>query len=160
MLVVAADGEDEAWLRRAATALGLDRPLVVGPAVAPGGAAAAWATALHARVGPGGPELVRCDDHEVGLLLLAAPDIARSVAARRLGPLDAVPAGQRARMLETLAAWLEHPGRPQAMAETLGLHVQTVRYRIGRLRDVLGDELDDPEARFELALALRVRQAL
>jgi DNA-binding PucR family transcriptional regulator len=36
------------------------------------------------------------------------------------------------------------------------VHVQTVRYRVGRLRDVLGDALDDPEARLELALALRV----
>jgi DNA-binding PucR family transcriptional regulator len=36
------------------------------------------------------------------------------------------------------------------------VHVQTVRYRVGQLRDVLGDALDDPRARLELALALRV----
>jgi hypothetical protein len=30
-----------------------------------------------------------------------------------------------------------------------------VRYRLARLRDLLGDLLDDPEGRFELALALR-----
>ena len=37
------------------------------------------------------------------------------------------------------------------------MHVQTVRYRLDRLRDLLGEALDDPEGRLELALALRVR---
>jgi DNA-binding PucR family transcriptional regulator len=32
-----------------------------------------------------------------------------------------------------------------------------VRYRLGQLRDLLGDALDDPRARLELAVALRVR---
>jgi DNA-binding PucR family transcriptional regulator len=31
-----------------------------------------------------------------------------------------------------------------------------VRYRLGQLRELYGDELDDPRARLELALALRV----
>jgi DNA-binding PucR family transcriptional regulator len=35
------------------------------------------------------------------------------------------------------------------------VHPQTARYRIARLREVLGDQLDDPDARFELQLALR-----
>jgi DNA-binding PucR family transcriptional regulator len=62
----------------------------------------------------------------------------------------------RARLLrETLAAWLEHPGRPREIARVLHLHHQTVRYRIARLRERFGDALDDPDARFELALALR-----
>jgi DNA-binding PucR family transcriptional regulator len=39
------------------------------------------------------------------------------------------------------------------------VHVQTVRYRLGQLRDLLGDTLDDPRGRLELALALEVRQA-
>jgi DNA-binding PucR family transcriptional regulator len=30
-----------------------------------------------------------------------------------------------------------------------------VRYRIARLRDLLGDDLDDPDIRFELEIALR-----
>jgi DNA-binding PucR family transcriptional regulator len=59
-------------------------------------------------------------------------------------------------MLETLAAWLADPGRPQAMADRLGLHVQTIRYRLKILRELLGEALDDPDERFELSLALRV----
>jgi DNA-binding PucR family transcriptional regulator len=31
-----------------------------------------------------------------------------------------------------------------------------VRYRVRRLRELFGDALEDPDRRFELALALRV----
>jgi DNA-binding PucR family transcriptional regulator len=41
------------------------------------------------------------------------------------------------------------------MAESLHVHQQTVRYRLVKLRELLGDDLDDPEARFELEAALR-----
>ena len=44
----------------------------------------------------------------------------------------------------------------QAVAAELGVHPQTVRYRIRQLRELFGTRLEDPEARFELALALRV----
>lgn len=100
-------------------------------------------------------ELLRCDDHEIDLLLGAAPELARAVAARRLAPFEGLPAGQRARLLETLGGWLAHPARPQAVADELGVHVQTVRYRLRQLRELLGGALDDPEARFELNVALR-----
>ena len=42
------------------------------------------------------------------------------------------------------------------MAAALDVHPQTVRYRVRQLRDLFGERLEDPEARFELALALRV----
>jgi DNA-binding PucR family transcriptional regulator len=35
-----------------------------------------------------------------------------------------------------------------------------VRYRIAKLRDLLGDALETPDGRFELELALRIRVAL
>jgi hypothetical protein len=159
LALVVADGEEaERWLRRAATALGLDAPLAVGPAVAVASAArsAARAAALLDHVGRDAAEVVRCDDHEIALLLGAAPDLAREVAGRRLAPLETLDGAARERLTETLAAWLADPGRPQAMADRLGLHVQTVRYRLKALRELFGDALDDPDARFELSLALRV----
>jgi hypothetical protein len=161
-LVVAEGDEAEQWLARAAAALGLEAPLAIGPAVEPAGAArsVARAIALLDHVGAGavhaaGP-VVRCDDHEIALLLGAAPDLAREVARRRLAPLSALDEPARDRMTETLTAWLADPGRPQAMADRLGLHVQTIRYRLKTLRALLGDALDDPDERFELSLALRV----
>ena len=73
-------------------------------------------------------------------------------AARRRSP-----DGPRARLRETLAAWLDRPGQVQAVAAALEVHPQTVRYRVRQLRDLFGDRLEDPDARFELSLALRVR---
>jgi hypothetical protein len=159
LALVVADGEEaERWLGRAATALGLEAPLAIGPALAPGAAArsAARAVALLDHVGPAaGAAVLRCDDHEIALLLGAAPDLAHDVAARRLAPLATLQDAARERLTATLAAWLADPGRPQAMADRLGLHVQTVRYRLKALRELFGDALDDPDARFELSLALR-----
>jgi DNA-binding PucR family transcriptional regulator len=43
------------------------------------------------------------------------------------------------------------------MARALDVHPQTARYRLARLRELLGEALDDPDARFELELALRAR---
>ena len=59
------------------------------------------------------------------------------------------------RLLETLAAWLDHQGNVPQVAEALQVHPQTVRYRLGQLRELFGEALEDPEARFELALAVR-----
>jgi DNA-binding PucR family transcriptional regulator len=46
------------------------------------------------------------------------------------------------------------------MARALDLHPQTVRYRLARLRELLGQQLDDPDARLELELALRAQSPL
>ena len=83
--------------------------------------------------------------------------MARDIAATALAPLaDETPAS-RERLIETLAAWLRHRDRLGAAAAALHVHPQTVRYRMGRLRELYGDRLDDPDTRFELELALRSR---
>jgi sugar diacid utilization regulator len=100
--------------------------------------------------------LVVANDHLLDLILGRAGELATDLAARRLAPLDGVPEATRARLLETLAAWLDAHGEARPAAAALHVHVQTVRYRLGQLRDLLGDALDDPQARLELALALRI----
>jgi DNA-binding PucR family transcriptional regulator len=117
-------------------------------------AAAAFRLSLAGRLPAAG--LVVAEEHLGGLLLAADPGLAAELAAARLAPLNALPDGQRERLSATLRAWLDRPGQVQAVAATLGVHPQTVRYRLGQLRELFGDRLDDPEARFELALALRV----
>ncbi len=103
-------------------------------------------------------ELVLADEHLLALLLHGAGATeAGDLADRLLAPLDALPAGAGARASATLAAWLDHPGQVQRVGALLHVHPQTVRYRLARLRELLGDQLDDPEARFGLALALRTR---
>jgi hypothetical protein len=92
-----------------------------------------------------------------GELLLASDRVlAAEFAAERLAPLDVLPAGSRERLTATLAVWLAEQGRLAPMAQQLGVHPQTARYRVARLRDLFGAALDDPDGRFWLALALRV----
>jgi PucR-like helix-turn-helix protein len=166
VLVVADDGESEGWLDRTADALGLGRPLVLGATsdLRRAGYAAARAIALSELLGAGpdhpfGRRIVRYDEHEVDVLLALDRELSRSISDRLLAPLAALPPPRRERMLETLDAWLANPGRPRAMAVQLHLHVQGVRYRLAQLRELFGDALDDPDSRFELALALRLRRS-
>ncbi len=146
--------ELDAWLTR--TGVGA----AVGPAgppmLAPTSLARAQEVAGLATAGilPA-DRILRWENELATLVVNANVAAAEALAARWLSPLDD-PSPVRVQLLrETLAAWLDHPGRPLVMARTLQLHPQTVRYRLARLRERLGDALDDPEARFELALALR-----
>jgi hypothetical protein len=100
--------------------------------------------------------LIVADDHLATLLLASDPALGAELAAARLAPLDKLTVAQRERLEATLRAWLDRPGQVQAVAAALGVHPQTVRYRMGRLRELFGERLEDPEARFELGLALRV----
>ncbi|MGB9185954.1 MAG: helix-turn-helix domain-containing protein [Solirubrobacteraceae bacterium] len=89
------------------------------------------------------------------LLLRTDPRLASELAADRLAPLDGLSVGSRQRLLETLQVWLAEQGRLGQVAHRLGIHPQTARYRLGRLRELFGESLDDPDARFWLELALR-----
>ena len=99
--------------------------------------------------------LVVADEHLPALLLAAAPGIAADLARSRLAPLEGLGEGPRERLVATLRAWLDRPGQVQAIAADLDVHPQTVRYRLKQLRELFGERLEDPDARFELSLALR-----
>jgi hypothetical protein len=147
-----------------------DRPVALGPTVdwTQGAVSARRAIATHRlaaagrlrapRAGEPGRRgaLLVAEDHLAALLLAADPVLAADLAASRLAPLDELAEGPRARLRETLAAWLDRPGQVQAVAAALDVHPQTVRYRVRQLRDLFGERLEDPDARFELSLALRV----
>jgi len=130
--------------------------VALGPTVAPTAAAESWSLALSlVRSGVDGDSILRVDDHLAALLLFESRDLAGRIAARRLAPLADLTPKARARMRETALAHLRHDGNAVAMATEMHVHPQTARYRIARLRELLGDQLDDPDARFELQLALR-----
>jgi hypothetical protein len=168
--IAAVDGATAvAWLpdpeapgRRAQLAAALEGiPAALGPAVALPRAAhsLARARATHALLLEGRlPEqpIVAADDHLCELILHSGDTtLAADLAARVLAPLSELRPKAAVRLRETLRAWLDHPGQVQAVAERLHVHPQTVRYRVAQLRELFGDSLDDPDARFELALALR-----
>ena len=117
-------------------------------------ARAAHALVLDGRVGDG--TLVVADEHLPALLLHAGDGaLATDLAARALAPLDDLRPGARGRLRTTLRAWLDHPGQVTRVAGELHVHPQTVRYRVAQLRELFGERLEDADARFELALALR-----
>jgi hypothetical protein len=101
------------------------------------------------------PALIAAREHAGELLLRSDPGLAAELAADRLAPLADLSPGSRRRLLETLQAWLAEQGRLGQVAQRLGIHPQTARYRLGRLRDLFGDALDDPDSRFWLDVSLR-----
>ena len=95
------------------------------------------------------------EDHLADLVLIEGRDLAARIAARRLAPFEALTPNARERMRETALAFVRRCGNSVEMAAELHVHPQTARYRVARLRELLGDDLDDPDARFELEIALR-----
>jgi hypothetical protein len=102
-------------------------------------------------------QLCVVDEHLAAVAFFEARAPLRELAAKRLAPLDALTPAARERMAATLKAYLDQRGNAPAMAEALHVHPQTVRYRLRKLRELFGAELEDPEARFELEAAVRVR---
>jgi hypothetical protein len=101
--------------------------------------------------------LLLTDEHLLELHLHSDPRLLADLARRALAPLDSVRPVIRERMLATLRAWLDLHGHQGAMAHQLGIHQQTVRYRLAHLRDLLGPQMDDGDQRLVLGLALRRR---
>jgi PucR C-terminal helix-turn-helix domain/GGDEF-like domain len=134
-----------------------DAPVAVGPTVAVAAAARSlrWAR-LALDVAPAGAGTLRAEEHLADLILLQDPELAALLVRARLAPLDDLPAGERERLAATLAAWLAHQRHTPAIADELHVHPQTVRYRIAKLRELLGDVMDTGQGRFELGLALRI----
>lgn len=58
------------------------------------------------------------------------------------------------RHVATLRAWLHEQGDPNRAAAVLGVHPNTVRYRIRRAAEVTPLELDEPRMRLALSIAL------
>jgi hypothetical protein len=139
------------------------RPAAVGPAVPLSRAAASlrWAAEaleLSARgVLPPGP--LRCADHMAALVVFKDEELVGALAEVRLAPLAHLRPSQQDRLAETLLAWLRHGRGAGEVAARLHVHPQTVRYRLRQLEELYGDQLADPDIRFELEIALRARQA-
>jgi PucR family transcriptional regulator, purine catabolism regulatory protein len=99
---------------------------------------------------------------ELGLTgLLAGVTDERLVefARRHLGPLAEHDRDRGGNLVQTLRAYLES-GEQQAAAKRLKIHPNTLRYRLDRIREITAAELDDPETRLNLAVALRVQSLL
>lgn len=99
--------------------------------------------------------LTLCENHMVSMWLLADVPLINQIIRKQLGFLSHLTDRQRERLTDTLRAWLRTRGPATRISEDLGVHVQTVRYRMRKLEQVLGEELTDPDNRFATEVALR-----
>ena len=131
------------------------RKAAVGPDVPLSQLPLSWKLATATFELADGNSMLAADEHLGALIVnLAAPAIER-IAELRLAPLRTLTPAARARMTATALAYTQHNGNAAAMSRSLHVHPQTARYRIARLRELLGTQLDDPDARFEIEVALR-----
>ena len=63
-------------------------------------------------------------------------------------------------LLQTLEAYFRYHGSPSEMAKKMTLHRNTLLYRLRRIQDVSGVDLDDSEIGLALHLALRIGEVL
>jgi DNA-binding PucR family transcriptional regulator len=62
--------------------------------------------------------------------------------------------------LETLTAYLRESCRSQACADAMGVHVTTLRYRLARIQELFGIDVETPERRFATELAIHLQRVI
>jgi hypothetical protein len=108
---------------------------------------------------PDGPRVARFADVQVASLVLELRDVVAVRGDEVAGPLARLvdyDAEHGAGLVATLRAWLDAFGDVPAAAAAEFVHPNTFRYRLRRVAEVGGIDLDDPEARFGAMLQLRV----
>ena len=133
---------------------------VIGPVATPSRLSESWSLARiafeAAEAGALRAEgLVRAEDHLVDLALYRSRDLIGRLRERTMAPISDLTPKARDRMAETALAYVEHAGNAAEMARSLNIHPQTARYRISRLRELFGEDLDRPDHRLALELSLR-----
>ena len=84
----------------------------------------------------------------------------RAFEASVLGKLLDYDEAHNAELVDTLGAYFACNCAPHATAERLHLHRNTLRYRLRRIETIAAVDLEDPDTRLLLSLALKVRQAI
>lgn len=104
---------------------------------------------------PSAGRVVECAEHMTMLWWEADPALLATLVRERLAPLLAMTLHRRVDLAVTLERWLEFGESAPALAKALHVHPNTVRNRLGVLRGLFGDRLDDPNDRQMLRACLR-----
>ncbi len=110
--------------------------------------------------GPG--RATRFDELGIFRVIFAAeglPEV-RGFHDETLGALIAYDRLNNAELQRTLDAYFAARCSPKEAASLLGVHRNTVLYRLDRIREITGQDLDDAAVRLRLQLALHIHQAL
>jgi DNA-binding PucR family transcriptional regulator len=112
------------------------------------------------------------DNHRAGLVrfdalgplryFLNAPgtDDMRAMVSDVLGVLADYDQRRNAELIRTLRAYLRSGGHHPSAAAECHIHVSTLKYRMGRITELLGRSMSDPEVQFELGLAFSTLDVL
>ncbi|MFJ9541018.1 PucR family transcriptional regulator [Streptomyces sp. NPDC101225] len=90
------------------------------------------------------------------LLPFVPDDVRRAFTARLLDPLREYDRRHRAELIPTLEAFLDCDGSWTRCATRLHLHVNTLRYRVGRIEQLTSRDLSRLEDKLDFFLALRM----
>lgn len=94
------------------------------------------------------------------LLEVQSPAALRGFVGEVLGPLLKYAESRETPLLQTLEALAAARWVRRAAARALGIHINSMSYRIERIESLSGLTLDDPETRVAIAIALRARAML
>lgn len=129
----------------------------VSDAVPPADLSEAWRrvrSVFNSAPGTAGTLALASDVATAGLMRHLATDEARGWAEAVLAPLG--DGGSKIDLRHTLRTFLAHNGQADASATALGIHRHTLRYRMGKVAEALGRDIDDPTTRAELWVALQL----
>src|SRR5204863_500951 len=94
------------------------------------------------------------------LLEVQSPEALRRFVEELLGPLLQYAQSRDTPLLETLEALSAKRWIRRAAARQLGIHINSMSYRVERIQSLTGLTLDDPETRVAISIALRARAML
>ena len=118
--------------------------------------------ALHVRMGSPRPYgLSNYDDLGLLRILVTSGDGLEldRYLTEWLGPLVEHDQHHRSELVHTLTLYLDSGGHYDRTADALMIHRSTLRYRLGKIRELSGRDLSDPDHRLNLHIAVRARAA-
>jgi hypothetical protein len=147
-------GPAKPWMQARSSYLRTVRALAMLPSRPDSGSGRGSGPGSMGGSGTAGPAAVDTERHLPELVLSADPEALADLRTQVLAPLAELRPVAAERLAQTLRSWLLHQGRRDEVAADLVVHAQTVRYRMGQLRELYGDRLQDPATVLALTIAL------
>ncbi|MEK7326573.1 MAG: helix-turn-helix domain-containing protein [Chloroflexota bacterium] len=121
---------------------------------------AGQALAAARRISDGGPLYFGdLSVHRLLFQLEGHPELA-AFCNETLGALIEYDTAHHSSLIQTLAAYFVHHGNLSQTAEALYIHRNTLQYRMDRIAEISGFDLDNPETRLSVQLALKAYRLL
>ncbi|MBM4423752.1 MAG: hypothetical protein FJ030_10210 [Chloroflexi bacterium] len=121
---------------------------------------AGQAVAAARRTGEGGPLFFGdLSVHRLLFQLEGHPELTGFVH-ETLGALIEYDSAHNSSLIQTLAAYFAHHGNLSQTAEALFIHRNTLQYRMDRIAEISGFDLDNPETRLAVQLAIKAYRLL